>query len=249
MGHHRVDRPFATAQAVGAVVLQIHGKGQPGAVPGNLVRPPAGAARGAGHRPEAARTARADGRADLERLAQRLQAALELDADQAAIWPDALTGLLQQSVHGIWTAEARLLYDLQKVCVDHERGVFKLDWLRWLFSGCRKRLKRPLPSQREVLMAKHLHAAERRVKSARLSRDNREQLSSLLETAVRRPSSGCAVTCGRGWPAPWTKWACGRTIFRNASPGTKSSKNCWTRSSIAAFWRWGTCAMPSAATT
>ena len=73
--------------------------------------------------------------------------------------PTRWRALVPSAMRGIWTPEARLLYDLQKVCVDHERGVFKLDLPGWLRSGGRRPLKRPVPCQREVLMIKHLHGA------------------------------------------------------------------------------------------
>ena len=62
-----------------------------------------------------------------------------------------------------------MLYDLQKVCVDHERGVYSLDLWRWIKSFGRAPLKRPLPGQRDVLISKHLHSAARRLSSVRIS--------------------------------------------------------------------------------
>ena len=69
--------------------------------------------------------------AQLQRLTQRMQAALDLsDADTSA-WHIALVSLLEKADQGPWTVEARLLYDLQQVCIDHERDVYKLDAVEW----------------------------------------------------------------------------------------------------------------------
>ncbi|HEX3657972.1 MAG TPA: hypothetical protein VHV55_19440 [Pirellulales bacterium] len=143
--------------------------------------------------PKLARSARSEARHDIERLTQRLEATLGMPPDaRTSAWADALSALLPPAIRGIWTAEARLLYDLQKVCVDYERGVYALDLLGWLKSWGRRPLKRPVPCQREVLMIKHLHAAERRLKSVRISPSARRQLASLLETAEQRTQARMA---------------------------------------------------------
>jgi hypothetical protein len=97
-----------------------------------------------------------------------------------------LNSLLELSAGGVWTPEARVLYDLQKVCVDHERGVYTLDVFGWMFSLGRKPLKRFLPGQRDVLMSKHLRSVAKRLPAARLSHRWRGRLNSLVESAVHR---------------------------------------------------------------
>ncbi len=133
-----------------------------------------------------ARQSRADARADLNRLAHRLQRALGFSNAEAEDWSKSLISLLDVSSRGIWTPEARMLYDLQKVCVDHERGVYALDLPRWLLSLGRAPLKRPLPGQRDVLMSKHLAAAAQRLRAVRLSGRVRTRLDSLLQAAIHR---------------------------------------------------------------
>lgn len=130
------------------------------------------------------RSARSEARGDLERLARRLRAAIELPEHQVAPWATALAALLPAASERVWTAEARLLYDLQKVCVDHERGVYKLDLTGWLRTFGRAPLRRPLPAQGRVLLVKHLHAAQQRLKNARISPRTRESLSVALHAAV-----------------------------------------------------------------
>ena len=93
------------------------------------------------------------------RFVVRLQAALDIDGPDMPAWRESLLALVHQTPRGIWTVEARLLYDLQKVCVDHERGVSTVDVVEWVLSLGKRPIKRPLPSQREVLMSKHLRSA------------------------------------------------------------------------------------------
>ena len=84
---------------------------------------------------------------------------------------------MSQTPRGIWTAEARLLYDLQKVCVDHEREIYTVDLVEWALSWGRRPIKRQLPNQRDVLMLKHLRSAARRLAAVRISDDQRRQLA------------------------------------------------------------------------
>ena len=68
---------------------------------------------------------------ELEQLSRRLQAALGFDDEQAEIWRDVMVSLLAKSTHGFWSADKRLLYDLQKVCIDHERKISHIDLVGW----------------------------------------------------------------------------------------------------------------------
>ena len=127
--------------------------------------------------------------AEIERLVQRLQDALGFDEEEAERWAQALPPLLDHSTGGFWTPEARLLYDLQKVCVDHEREVFRTDLIGWAVSFGRRPVRRPLPHLREVMISSHLRGAFRRLQSTRLGRADRKRLSALLLPAVRRAES------------------------------------------------------------
>jgi hypothetical protein len=158
----RVDR---TGNAVGAAILAMRADRC-------AARKLAGKARGAARRA-------------LLRLARRLQAALQLPTSDLPAW-EALLALLRQTPRGIWTIEARLLYDLQKVCVDAEREVFTVDLVEWALSWGQRPIKRPLPSQRDVLMAKHLRSAQRRLTAVRLSDELRHQLSAVVRAALER---------------------------------------------------------------
>ena len=127
---------------------------------------------------------------DVDRLTGRLQAALETRSQSSPQpWQESLLALVSQTPRGIWTVEARLLYDLQKACVDHERDVYTVDLVEWALSWGRRPVKRHLPSQRDVLMLKHLRSAARRLAAARISDDQRRQLALLLHDAIVRVES------------------------------------------------------------
>ena len=142
----------------------------------------ASAARQAGPR-RATRTLAA-ARTDLDQLCGRLRPVLGLCDEDVVEWRDALPALLARSTRGGWTAEARLLYDLQAACVDHERGVSEVDLIGWIGSLGRRPLTRTLPGQREVLVGRHLRRASRRLATVRLTAAERDRLAPLLRAAV-----------------------------------------------------------------
>jgi hypothetical protein len=122
--------------------------------------------------------------ADVRRLAQRLRRALKSEESGPDPWRDLLAALLEKSTSGFWNPSARLLYDLQKVCLDSERESYVVDLLSWLVSFGRRPLKRPLPAQREVLVSKHLRIATSRVAKISISAGEREHLGILLRAAA-----------------------------------------------------------------
>lgn len=121
---------------------------------------------------------------DVQRLVKRLQAALGFDDHAARGWYEALVRLLVHSTRGFWNADKRLLYDLQKVCVDHEREIYTVDLIPWVTTIGRRPIRRALPNQREVLMSKHLRSATRRLVASRLTGPERRNLSHLLHAAA-----------------------------------------------------------------
>lgn len=124
--------------------------------------------------------------AELERLLHRLQDALELSDHDVPEWREALTWVLAGAVSGYWNPNARLLYDLQAVCVDHEREVSNIDLFGFLRSWGRRPLRRPLPGQRLVLILKHLQRASHRLAAVGLQPQERLHLSQLLQAAIAR---------------------------------------------------------------
>lgn len=123
---------------------------------------------------------------DIAALAHRLQQALGLDDAEALRWRDRLLAVLPGATEGFWNANLRLLYDLQNVCVDHEREIYRVDLWGWMLSGGARSLKRPLPQMRTVLIAKHLRSASRRLGALRVDRETRSALTELLHHAAER---------------------------------------------------------------
>jgi len=171
----------------GARYRRLFDRAEKAASRGNLVRAAilrTEAARLAGH--SQAGQARAAARKALDQLAVRLRSALGFDEADLRDWRKALPAPLERSARGTWTAEARLLFDLQKVCVDHERPFYTVGLAEWAFSLGRRPLKRLLPNHREVLMVQHLRGAARHLAAARLPEADRARFSRLVKDAVHR---------------------------------------------------------------
>jgi hypothetical protein len=162
-------------------------KAEKAAAIGNIVRSLIHRARAVEYASgEAAPRARAAVRISLDRLLRRLQQSLGIPHDDLKRWRETLLALVYQAPHGIWPAEARLLYDLQKVCVDYERGIYTVDLVEWALSLGERPIQRSLPSQRDVLMSKHLRSASARLPAVRLSDTHRRELSALLRSVVEQ---------------------------------------------------------------
>ncbi len=129
-----------------------------------------------------ASTTRLDRQVDA--FARRLGWALDLDAASVGDATVLIRELVDQSRGSSWAAQARLLYDLQKICVDSERESFRTELLRWLVTLGRKPLATPLPCQRLVLIHRHAVAAASRVPSLPLDPALRRRADMLLATAV-----------------------------------------------------------------
>jgi hypothetical protein len=154
---------------------------------GNMVRAAilrTQAARLAGS--SAAGQARSAARDAIDWLAGRLRAALEFDEAGQREWRKALLAPLEASSRGSWTVEARLLYDFQKVCLDHERPFYALDLFGWATSFGRKPLKRTLPHHDEALLVQHLRAATKNLAASRLPEGERDRFIRLLSEALHR---------------------------------------------------------------
>jgi hypothetical protein len=152
---------------------------------GNVVRAAILRMRAARSLPEPQAAAmRRGAEGELGRLVRRLQQALKLSDAEALIWLEALAPLLEPASRWLWPAEARLLYDLQKVCIDSEREVYAVDLVEWVVTWGRQPVKRQLPNQRPVLMVKHLRRAAHRLAAVRLPQYARLQLEAFLGTAI-----------------------------------------------------------------
>src|SRR5207253_5850862 len=72
---------------------------------------------------------------DMERLTANLQDALKFSAEEVVQWQKVLPALVDKSDQGNWPVEAKLLYDLQEVCMEHQRMSFALDLVEWAVSA------------------------------------------------------------------------------------------------------------------
>jgi hypothetical protein len=121
---------------------------------------------------------------DLEVLTRDLREALGFGPEVGAEWLQVLPALLDKADQGNWPVEAKLLYDLQQVCVEHQRKLYALDLVEWVISAGRRPIKRPLASVQLVRTTKHLRSAAQRLTMARVSDDDRQRLGRLLQNAL-----------------------------------------------------------------
>ncbi len=134
--------------------------------------------------PEEAADLRKGALAEVDRLVNRLQAALELHDREAEEWRASLPALLAPAARGLWPPSARLLYDLQKACVDYERDIYAVDLVEWFVSWGSRPVKRLLPLQSDVLLVKHLRTAAKRLGRANVGDEERRRLAILLRSAI-----------------------------------------------------------------
>jgi hypothetical protein len=127
-------------------------------------------------------TARLDRQVDA--FARRLGWALDLDAASVDDATVLIRELVEQAKGSSWAPQARLLYDLQKICVDSERESFRTELLRWLISFGRRPLATPLPCQRLVLIHRHAVAAASRIPSLGFPSSMRRRADRLMAAAV-----------------------------------------------------------------
>jgi hypothetical protein len=122
--------------------------------------------------------------AELAKLAWRLRGALNLADEQVEDWAHSLQGLLVAPGNRFSWVEARLLYDLQKACVEHERRVHRTSIWQWILTRGKRSCDRPLPLLGNTLTLRHLHRAHRRVSATRMDVACRQHVTALLESAL-----------------------------------------------------------------
>jgi hypothetical protein len=182
-----VPRPDADADEPSDACVKMIRDGRAASRAGNAVRAAILRTRAARIAPAALTIkAQADAHEDMRLLTARLQSALKLTDAEGREWLDEMLALLDKASEGEWSVEARLLYDLQKACTEHERDVFALDLVEWALSFGKRPIKRPLPSQRIVRVLRNLRSAVGRLTSTRLSETARQHLGRLLHEALRQ---------------------------------------------------------------
>jgi len=122
----------------------------------------------------------------LKSFSERLVAALGESGTCVPDWQACLEALVEPAANGYWNSEARLLYDLQKVCVDLEKKLYAADLVEWLVTRGRRPIRRPLPDLPLVLAVKHLRLAQKRLPSARVEPARRELFAELLHRAEQQ---------------------------------------------------------------
>jgi hypothetical protein len=148
---------------------------------GNMVRASVFRMRAVALAPSGQRNpTRAAAQRDMEQFSNRLQHALGYSDRDAADWRHALLALLEPAACGIWPIESRLLYDLQKACIDRERPVYAVDFIEWLITFGRRPIKRLLPFHDSVRLVKHLRGALHRLTAVRIDETIRRRLLDLL---------------------------------------------------------------------
>ena len=120
-------------------------------------------------------------KAELTRFTERLQNILGLSDDEFEQRRQALNPLLTPAADGFWSNEARILYDLQKVCMEEERGVYRLDLIGWIRKLGKQPIRRPLPLMQERSPSDYLRTVRRRIAVARLTPAEKSRLVELLE--------------------------------------------------------------------
>ncbi|MDB4958624.1 MAG: hypothetical protein JWO36_6193 [Myxococcales bacterium] len=153
----------------------------------------AASARGKGNRTRAAMLSVRAGdpdtaHHDLAELMFRLAGVL--GGGPAGAWADALLPVARFAARQRalrFTAGARLLADVQSACIVAEHEVKVVDLVTWAMSLGKRPIVRALPATREVRIAKHLHAAAKKIAECGLaSADEREALAAALHDMVQR---------------------------------------------------------------
>jgi hypothetical protein len=127
---------------------------------------------------------RAEALANLETLTLHLQDVLNFSPERLEEWLRVLPALLDRADQGSWPVEAKLLYDLQTVCIEYERKLYALDVVEWGLSAGRRPIKRPLSSLQIVRVVKYLRKAAQRLTMARVSDEDRQRLGKLFQDAL-----------------------------------------------------------------
>jgi hypothetical protein len=158
-------------------------------------------ARGRGNRARAAILSMRAGdrdaaRGDLDALGARLARAVG-PAQPGPGWTGALLPVAEVAARQRvmrFTAEARLLHDLQTACVVAERELKAVDVVGWALTRGRRPLVRPLPATREVRVARHLQEAVKNVDACTLpSSVEHERLTAAVHDMVERANTHVRV--------------------------------------------------------
>jgi len=177
--------------ALAAVSIRVPSLRPPEAVPvpiGRVSRPSAPEAleraRAVGNLVRALLDGEGDPAPDLRKLESRLRAAVGLDAALVAVL-EPLVLLARSRPVPTLSTEGRLLFDLQRAAIAHERAVKTVDPLSSLFSLGKRPIVRALPASRVVRVRRALGKALAKVPKTDLPREAREELRDALAELER----------------------------------------------------------------
>ncbi len=140
-------------------------------------------------------------RSDFDSLGARLDAALEppnaKESQPRVPWTSSLLPLAavaseRQALR--FPVEARILYDLQRACTEHERSASAVDVVTWAISLGKRPVVRKLPATRALRIARHMRSALDKLRHAELPTADRKLLARLLRHAVRRAEDNVRAT-------------------------------------------------------
>ena len=117
----------------------------------------------------------AEAEACLQHLVERLKAPLHLDDEAAEKWFETLRPLLEPATRGFWPVSGRLLYELQKACLDVERKVYAINIFEVIVTFGQQPLNRLLDKPREVRILRRLRSALRFSQQASVTAEQRDQ--------------------------------------------------------------------------
>jgi hypothetical protein len=131
---------------------------------------------------------------ELRQLARRLQSVWKLGEAETDAWWRAMCPLLAPAAIGYRSLEARILYDLQKVCVAHERGIYRFNVWGWVKSFGKESIRLELPLLETVQSAKYLRVTADRAASIRIAATDRKRLMALIDQVQSRSEQELRVT-------------------------------------------------------
>lgn len=121
----------------------------------------------------------------LRSLVQRLQRVVLCSEAQTAEWFEALQPILDHAArHGFWDVGERLLYELQKACLDVERKSYAIDAVEWFVSLGQHPVKRLLEKPRLTNVLRRLRAAAKHLGRLTISEKVKQRLDTLLHHAM-----------------------------------------------------------------
>lgn len=121
----------------------------------------------------------------LDRLVDRLQILLGLDAEQVDTWRRACHDLLPRAAELGWPIERRLLYELQRACLAVERMSYSVDVVEWAVTFGRQPIVRPLPRTKWLDATRRLRSALSYAHRLETAFGGYHDLTAKLESASR----------------------------------------------------------------